>query len=84
MVSEVGLRRTTPIPRCSESSDPSGSSEHQLSEGNLTRKNEDDHAALVSKVDLLSAHNAVLEEQIKVLTKAGAAPPTRPAASSAV
>lgn len=84
MVSEVGLRRTTPIPRCSESSDPSGSSEHQLSEGNLTRKNEDDHAALVSKVDLLSAHNAVLEEQIKVLTKADAAPPTRPAASSAV
>ena len=26
------------------------------------------HAALVTKIDLLSAHNAILEEQIKVLT----------------
>ena len=39
----------------------------------------DDRAALIAQVDLLSAHNAALWEQIKVLTKANAAPPTKPA-----
>ena len=50
----------------------------QPSEDSFTKKH-DDHAALVAKVGLLSAHNAVLKEQIKVLTNADAAP-----ASSAV
>ena len=44
-------------------------SEHELSEDNSTQKN-DDHVALLAKVDLFSAHNAVLKEQIKVLAKA--------------
>ena len=60
---------------------PSSSPSEQLSEGNSTQKN-DDHVALLAKVDLLSAHNAVLKEQIKVLAKA--APPARLPASSAV
>ena len=43
-------------------------------QGSCTKN--DDRAALVAQVDLLSAHNAALKEQINVLTKAGAAPPT--------
>ena len=38
----------------------------------------DDRAVLIAQVDLLSAQNAALWEQIKVLTKANA-PPTKPA-----
>ena len=60
---------------------PSSSPSEQLSEGNSTQKT-DDHVALLAKVDLLSAHNAVLKEQIKVLAKA--APPSRLPASSTV
>ena len=55
--------------RTSEST-VSGASWH----GNCTKN--DDRAALVAQVDLLSAHNAALWEQIKLLTKANAPPPT--------
>ena len=53
------------IPRPGQPSSPAASEQH--SEGSfpgLIRN----HAALVAKVDLLSAHNAILEEQIKILT----------------
>ena len=52
---------------CRRSGQPSSSAaSEQHSEGSfpgLIRN----HAALVAKVDLLSAHNAILEEQIKIL-----------------
>ena len=57
--SEVDIRRS------GQPSSATASEQH--SEGSF-RGSIGNHAALVTKIDLLSAHNAILEEQIKVLT----------------
>ena len=52
---------------CRRSGQPSSSAaSEQHSEGSFGSKS--NHAALVAKVDFLSMHNAILEEQINILT----------------
>ena len=85
-VSEETIRETTlpQYPTSTEntlagskrrSSMTSTSSSRRSTQSNCTKN--DDSAALIAQVDLLSAHNAALKEQIKELIKADAArPPT--------
>ena len=58
--SEVDIRTRSGQPSSSAASEQHSEGSFWGSIGN--------HAALVTKIDLLSAHNAILEEQIKVLT----------------
>jgi len=46
----------------------SSTASEQHSEGSFPGSPKGNHAALVAKLDLLSAHNAILEEQIEILT----------------
>ena len=58
--SEVDIRRS------GQPSSATASEQH--SEGSFPGSPRGNHAALVAKLDLLSAHNAILEEQIEILT----------------
>ena len=46
----------------------SSTTSEQHSEGSFPGSPKGNHAELVAKLDLLSAHNAILEEQIEILT----------------